>query len=320
MLPLFDKLEVAGVPRENFAERLHQLATESVYLGTSSWKYPGWLGSIYTEERYRGRSRFSERKFNGTCLSEYAEVFPAVGGDFSFYRFYDAAFWQRLFSQVPSDFQFGLKVPQEITTKMWPKLKRHGVHAGHTNTSFLDAELLRREFLDVLTPHRHQVGALIFEFGTFSRRVYPNGVREFAGELDRFLGELPSGFRYAVEIRNEDFVDPHHFEVLKRHNVAHVFNSWTRMPSLSEQFAIDEAYSADFTVCRALLRPGRDYKEAVRRFEPYEQIQEPYLEGREALTGFVNRAREQGKPTLVFVNNRLEGNAPGTIAAVTEGV
>ena len=193
MLPLFDKPEVAGGPREDFAERLHQLAAEAIYIGTSSWKYPGWLGSIYSEERYRGRSRFSERKFNGTCLSEYAEVFPAVGGDFSFYRFYDAVFWQRLFSQVPSDFRFGLKVPQEITTKVWPKLKRHGVHAGHTNSSFLDAELLQREFLDMLTPHRHQVGALIFEFGRFSirrRARHPRGGHRCRGRQSR-CREIP---------------------------------------------------------------------------------------------------------------------------------
>lgn len=107
-----------------------------------------------------------EKKFNGSCLSEYAEVFPAVGGDFSFYRFYDADFWQRLFSQVPPSFQFGLKVPQEITTKVWPGLRRHGVHAGKTNSSFLDADLLQREFLGLLTPHRHQVGAPMLFFRT----------------------------------------------------------------------------------------------------------------------------------------------------------
>ena len=320
MLPLFDKPQIGSLPREEFSHRLRRFAGESIFIGTSSWKYPGWLGSVYTDDAYRGRSRFSERKFNETCLSEYAEVFPAVGGDFSFYRFYDAAFWQRLFAQVPPRFQFGLKVPQEITTKVWPSLRRHGAHAGQTNSSFLDAELLRREFLDVLTPHRHQVGTLMFEFGNFSRRIYPNGVREFAGELDRFLGELPSGFRYAVEIRNEEFFDPHHFDVLKRHNVAHVFNSWTKMPSIGEQFAMEEAYTADFTVCRALLRPGRNYKEAVRSFEPCERVQEPYPEGREALTSFLNRGREHSTRTLVFVNNRLEGNAPGTIAALIGGV
>ena len=92
------------------------------------------------------------------------------------------------------------------------------------------------------------------------------------------------------------------------------------MPGLGEQFAMEEAYTADFTVCRALLRPGRRYAEAVHQFEPYERVQEAYPEGRAALTSFIDRAREQGMPTLTFVNNHLEGNAPGTIAAVIGGV
>ena len=67
--------------------RLHALAKRGVYFGTSSWKYPGWLGSIYTEDRYITRNKFSKKKFEDTCIREYAETFPAVGGDFSFYQF-----------------------------------------------------------------------------------------------------------------------------------------------------------------------------------------------------------------------------------------
>jgi hypothetical protein len=33
--------------------KLRRLATENRYLGTSSWKYEGWLDQIYTPERYR---------------------------------------------------------------------------------------------------------------------------------------------------------------------------------------------------------------------------------------------------------------------------
>ena len=29
-----------------------QLAREGVFIGTSSWKYPGWLGQLYAEDRY----------------------------------------------------------------------------------------------------------------------------------------------------------------------------------------------------------------------------------------------------------------------------
>ena len=72
--------------RTRLAERLTVLAGRGIYLGTSSWKYEGWLGQIYTEDRYLTRRKFNRKKFEETCLAEYAEVFPAVCGDFSFYQ------------------------------------------------------------------------------------------------------------------------------------------------------------------------------------------------------------------------------------------
>jgi uncharacterized protein YecE (DUF72 family) len=34
-------------------------------------------------------------------ITEYAETFPFVGGDFTFYNFYAASFWSKLFEKVP---------------------------------------------------------------------------------------------------------------------------------------------------------------------------------------------------------------------------
>ena len=39
---------------------------------------------------------------------------------------------------------------------------------------------------------------------------------------------------------------------------------------------------------------------------------------REALRALIARAQERQQPAFVFVNNRLEGNAPETIQAVVE--
>jgi hypothetical protein len=83
---LFDDDEVPTLAAR-LALRLHALAERGVYFGTSSWKYEGWLGSIYTRERYVSRRKFSRKKFEAECLREYAATFPVVGGDFSFYRF-----------------------------------------------------------------------------------------------------------------------------------------------------------------------------------------------------------------------------------------
>lgn len=313
-LPLFAE---PASPRERLAARLAELAAQGIYLGTSSWKYEGWIGQIYTRERYLARGRFSQKKFETECLAEYAEVFPAVGGDFSFYQFPSRDYWRRLFSLAPR-LLFGLKVPEEITVKEWPGHARYGGRAGKANEHFLDADLFRRAFLEPLEPYAAQVGVLIFEFGTMGRRHYES-VEPFAAELRRFLAALPAGWRYAVEIRNKEYLDEPYFDCLRERGAAHVFNAWTRMPPLEEQVKIEAAYTADFLVARALLRHGRTYEQAVARFEPYDRVQEVNEGARSALRALVERARQRRQMAFLFVNNRLEGNAPSTIQAVVEG-
>src|SRR5206468_502246 len=160
--------------RERLAAALERLARERIYIGTSSWKYEGWLDQIYTRSNYLHHGRFSKRAFEAECLREYATLFPTVCGDFAFYQF-----------------------PTE-------------------------------EFLELLDP---------------------------------FLAALPRRFRYAVEIRNEELLEHDYFECLRSHGVAHVFNAWSRMPELSDQIAIPEAFTSDFLVSRALLRRGRKYED-----------------------------------------------------------
>ena len=126
-------------------------------------------------------------------------------------------------------------------------------------------------------------------------------------------------FRYAVEIRNQEFLSAGYFACLRSHGVAHVFNAWSRMPDLTEQIEIPEIYTADFTVARALLRRGRSYENAVAGFSPYKQVQDPNPDARQALRALISRSRERHQPSFIFVNNRLEGNAPQTIEAVVEG-
>jgi len=131
---------------------------------------------------------------------------------------------------------------------------------------------------------------------------------------------LPGGWRYSVEIRNKEFLEPVYFDALRAHNAAHVFNSWTRMPELGEQVGIGEAYTADFAVSRALLSHGRTYEQAVERFQPYDHVQIENPGAREALRHLAERARTEAQAAFLFVNNRLEGNAPGTIQAVAESL
>ncbi|MEO8097694.1 MAG: DUF72 domain-containing protein [Acidobacteriota bacterium] len=308
-LSLFE--EPSTFDRAGLADRLRALAQENIWIGTSSWKYEGWLGQIYSRERYVTRGKFSKKRFEAECLSEFAEVFPAVCGDFSFYQFPTPEFWRKLFGSAPAALRFGLKVPEEVTVEVFPRHPRYGARAGMENPAYLNAETLKALFLEPLEEYRDRIGPLIFEFG--ARGAAP---REFVETLEPFLGQLPDTFRYAVEVRNRDYLQPRYFDCLRAHGAAHVFNAWTRMPPLHEQIAMPGAFTADFVVARALLRAGRSYEEAVKQFEPYERVQDENAEAREALREVIQRMRKERKPAYIFVNNRLEGNAPETIQAV----
>jgi len=309
VLPLFDPQP--DFDRAAFAQRLRGLAVGNIWIGTSSWKYEGWLDQIYKRERYLARGKFSQKRFETECLAEYAETFPIVCGDFSFYQFPSPEYWRRLFTSAPAHLRFALKVPEEVTAEVFPKHARYGPRAGLKNESYLNANALRALFLELLEPYAARVSPLIFEFG--ARGAAP---REFVRRLDPFLAALPEGFRYAVEVRNREYLTPPYFDCLRAHNTAHVFNAWTKMPALSKQMVIPGAFTADFTVVRALLREGRAYEDAVAKFTPYDKVQDENPEARDALREVIRRMREERRAAYIFVNNRLEGNAPETIRAV----
>jgi uncharacterized protein YecE (DUF72 family) len=178
------------------APKLRALADRGVCFGTSSWKYDGWIGGIYRQERYLTRGKFSNAKFEQECLAEYAETFPTVCGDLTFYQFPSEEYWAKLFDATPSAFIFGFKVPEEIRVSTWPKHARYGRRAGLANERFLDPETLQRYFTSRLEAYRKRVGPLIFEFGTFNKSTFPTR-SDFIARLDPFLKSLPQGFQYA---------------------------------------------------------------------------------------------------------------------------
>jgi len=260
------------------------------------------------------RGRFSKKLFEDSCLTEYATVFPTVCGDFAFYQFPSDALWSKLFRQTPPSFRWGLKAPEQITTPQWPVHPRYGALAGLENHTFLDAALFSQAFLGPLEPYRAQVGVLIFEFNALKAK---GDAAEFVQKLDPFLAALPAGWRFAVEVRNADLLCSRYFDCLRAHNVPHVYNAWTRMPEIRQQVAMRGSRTADLIVARALLRRGRPYEDAVKRFSPYASVQEVKEPLRQGLRELVDMAVVDGTPALIFVNNRLEGNSPGTIVSIT---
>ncbi|MSU64244.1 MAG: DUF72 domain-containing protein [Pedosphaera sp.] len=304
--------------RNKLKASLASLAVQGVFLGTSSWKYSGWCGALYDQQRYIYRGKFAESRFERDCLAEYAEVFKTVCVDAAYYTFPREKYLQGLVSQVPTGFQFGFKVTDEITVRKFPNLPRFGVRAGRQNENYLNADLFSRAFLKPCESIRGNVGVVMFEFSRFYPTDYEHG-RDFVADLDTFFARLPKGWPYAIEMRNKQWLAPEYFACLSRHGISHVFNSWDAMPPVSEQMAIPGSRTnLELIAARFLLKPGRKYEDAVKAFQPYDKTREVNDEARKAGAALVKEGKAgDGKPrTFIFVNNRLEGNALETIAGM----
>ena len=86
--------------------RLGRQLPPSVYLGTSSWSFPGWQGIVYG-------AAYGESLLAREGLAAYAQhpVLRLAGIDRSFYQPLPRSEFVRYASQVPPGFRFLVKAP-----------------------------------------------------------------------------------------------------------------------------------------------------------------------------------------------------------------
>ena len=278
--------------------------------GASSWNYPGWGGLVY-HRPYEGRGAPAR------MLEEYAAfpLFRTVGIDSSFYAPPTEETLASYAKYLPAGFPCVSKVWNQLTVQTFSKAQDKA-RAGRVNPEFLNPDVFVEAVYEPYQRHfADHAGPFVFEFQAIGRGSGVTPAR-FAARLDEFFSALPRDGQYAVEIRNEEFLTPMYFAVLREHGVAHVFNSWTRMPPIGDQLDLPGALSGPFIVARALLQPGRTYDEAVDAFAPYDRIQDPSPPLRQDLLRLIETAVHTRIPAYLLVNNRAEGSAPLTVAEV----
>jgi len=282
----------------------------NILFGTSSWPTDGWASDVY----YRSY----HDKPPAARLEEYVRypLFRQVGINTAFYEAPSERVLDAYARVLPPGYACDVKVWDRITARRFIRDRRWGPLSGQLNPDFLNAPL----FLDnVLARYARafsrQALCFVFQFQAM-RGTDLLAATEWAEQLDRFFDQLPKGFRYAVELRNAELLTDLHGEVLKRHGVAHVFNWWTEMPPIGTQLHLPWSWSADFVVARGLLKPGRRYAEAVKLFEPYDRVREPQPQLRQDLLRLMQEAVRRRCEARIHINNRAEGNAPGTIRAL----
>src|SRR5256712_5480072 len=286
---------------------------ENIKFGTSGWSADGWTGDVY-HRVYRGAQPAAR-------LEEYVRypLFRMVGVNTAFYEPPSETILDAYARVLPQGYACNVKVWDRVTARRFIRDRRWGSDAGQLNPDFLNAPL----FLDkVLKPYarafRRQAISFVFQFQAM-RGPDLVGAAEWAERLDQFLAQLPSDFRYAVELRNAELLTASHGDVLLRHGVAHVFNSWTEMPTIGTQLDLPWTLGGGFTVARALMKPGRKYAEAVRRFEPYDQMRQPQPEKPRELFRLEGAGRRAGNTGPAPLDKPAPGHTPPPRGAPAAG-
>jgi uncharacterized protein YecE (DUF72 family) len=284
----------------------------NIRFGTATWACDGWAGDVYYR-RYIGAQ--PRRR-----LEEYVRypLFRSVGINSGFYDRPSEDVLANYARVLPAGYACVIKVWDRITARRFIRDPRWGSLAGRRNPDFLSPALFKDA---VLAPyarifHRH-APYFVFEFQAMRGPDLPDPA-EWAEQLDAFFERIPKDFPYAVELRNTELLTEHHGAVLRRHGLAHVFNSWTETPPIGAQLDLPWTLAGSFTVARALMKPGRKYAAAVRAFEPYDRVREVLPDLRADLLRVMSEATTRGIDALIHVNNRAEGNAPGTIRALAD--
>lgn len=317
-LDLHGPIEAAAAGEE--VTRLGRRLPGGLYLGTSSWAYPGWHGLVYENE-------YPESRLTREGLSAYSRhpLLRAVGVDRGAYHGLDAADWSRYAKQVPDDFRFLVPAPSAVTEAV-PRGARHPPGTGATNPRFLDATYAAERFvLPALEGLGQKVGPLLLQFAPMP----PELTREAHPLIERiaaFLAKLPAehaGIRpvYAVELRNAELLTPRFVHRLRECGARLCVGVHARMPPVARQAAALRTMDAGTTpdsawnlagplVVRWSLHAGFSAKQARGRYAPFNRLLDPDLVTRGTLAHLIRVAARSAQSAFVIVGNEAEGCAP----------
>jgi hypothetical protein len=301
----------------------------NVFMGTASDRYAGWIGQIYSENRYLGKissrtksigkNTFTEHVLPVESVVEFFDHFAVLEIDFTFYSLlldkdlnptpnYHVL---RTYAQyLEKENRLILKVPQVVfARKIW-KDSSFG-----DNPYYLKEELFTRHFYE---PANELVGqflkGFIFEqeYQVRKHRVSPD---EHVAALEGFLKRIPRDDRYHMEIRTEPYLTPAYFCLLREYGVGQVLSHWTWLSPLRRQFAKgDQKFlNAGRQCIIRLLTPLKvKYEQAYERAFPFDKMVDGMMDPHmvEDTVWLIYEGTRQGIHMNVIINNRAGGNAP----------
>jgi uncharacterized protein YecE (DUF72 family) len=293
-----------------FGKRLH--------LGTSSWSFTGWAGLVWDERQYR------ESDLSRHGLAAYARhpLLRTVSLDRTFYRAIDAGTFAKLARQTPDDFRFVVKAPAEITDAV---LRAADSGAPlQDNPFFLDA---RRALALAVQPAAEglgdKLGALVFQISPLPAAWLRNNNAlqdRFSALWRAVVPAMPPGALTAVELRDARILTPRFVAHLAQHGVRYCIGLHDRMPPAAGQVQAAHASGSGDFICRWNLHQGLRYNQAKAQWAPFDRLQAPDVQTREALARAVVAALAEGHRAFVTINNKAEGSAPLSVIELAKAI
>ncbi len=258
----------------------------SLYIGTSAFTAAGWEGSFYPPGMKPA-----------DFLSFYATRFNSVEVDSTFYRTPSKATVQGWANKTPEGFIFAGKVPQVVT---------------HEKV-LVDCDAEFKEFVQTMDLLGDKLGPLLLQFGYFNKKAFV-GVNDFLARLKPFLKKFPKDHKFAVEIRNKNWLVPQFVETLRERGVALALIDQSWMPRPAQWFEKLDPITADFSYVRWL--GDRKWIEAQTK------VWNKIIVDRSAeLAEWVEVLKTVHKrkiQILAFANNHFAGFGPATVEMFQE--
>jgi uncharacterized protein YecE (DUF72 family) len=321
MIPAADRAKI-----EHFQfKALHP----QVYMGTASDRYAGWIGQVYSGERYAGRISSRTKRVGGKTfveevlpvesVAEYFRHFRVLELDFTFYRplldtqgkATQTVHVLRSYTQHlnPTD-RLILKVPQVVFAK---KLWRQGEHIE--NEDYLNPNVFTHRFYEpamgILAPW---LDGFIFE-QEYQRKQDRLSPKAQADALDAFFNAIPKDTRYHAELRTETLLAEPVFNIFEKHGVGQVLSHWTWLPPLARQFELAGRRfmnSGKRSIIRLMTPRGMRYEDAYARAHPFNTLVDGMMNPQmvDQTVDIMRAAIKSDTQIHVIINNRAGGNSP----------
>lgn len=180
----------------------------AVHIGTSGWNYKHWIGRFYP-------TGLPQKKW----LAYYADHFETVEINNTFYHLPQLTTFANWRDSVPPQFFFAVKGSRFITHMK--KLK--------------EPKTSSEKFFHGVSRLEQKLGPILFQL--------PPSWRVNLDRLAMFLEKMPLNHQYVFEFRNETWLHPEVYKLLRAHNVALCIHDFRRQQSPRE-------ITADFTYVR----------------------------------------------------------------------